>query len=122
VSILSQKLLSELDRNGFCHDTLKSIQRACREALQKHPATLDPSDHVMLYVIEDVCVGVIEWLVGTLDVGSGADPHRHAQAERTFSPQFRETVGKLGEPLPCEEKMASLSDLLDTLRKIQCSL
>jgi hypothetical protein len=121
VSILSQKLLSELDRNGFCHDTLKSIQRACREALKKHPATLDPSDHVMLYVIEDVCVGVTEWLVGKLDVGSGADPHRHDQAEKTFSPQFRETVGKLGEPLPCEEKMASLSALLDTLREIQCS-
>ena len=66
-------------------------------------------------------MGVIEWLVGVLDVGSGADPHRHDKAEKTFLPQFRETVGKLGEPLPSEEKMASLSALLDTLRVIQCS-
>lgn len=122
MSILSQKLLSELDRNGFCHDTLKSIQRACREALKTNPATLDPSDHVMLYVIEDVCSCVTQWLVGKLDVGSGADPDKHDQAGKTFTPQFRATVGKLGEPIPCEEKMASLSALLDTLREIQCSL
>lgn len=109
--IPSYRLRSALDRKGFSHATLTCIRSECRDALTRTLETRDACDHIMLYVIEDVCLRVAEWMDHAWP--GGMTTEQHNEIEKTIVPSLEVAIDALGEPLSCDEKMASLSVLLN---------
>lgn len=115
MSVLSQKLLSVLEKPGFSHDALKRVAHECQEAMERNPAGRDPRDHVMLYVIEDFCFRT----AASMEARQPITTQQHAQIEALVSPPLKAAIAKLSEPLTCDEKIAQIAALLKAGREFR---
>jgi hypothetical protein len=113
VSVLSKKLLSLLENQGFSHDALKRVVRECQGAIERNPAGEDTSDHVMLYVIEDFCSRTASWMEAIQPITTT----QHAIIQAAIAPSLKAAIATASEPLSCDEEMSRIAMLLKAGRE-----